>query len=89
MVILLGSHSVWRVSHCISTSRWNTGVPHLPTQVYHTYFTPLEFTVAQKPENSCYLKLVCNLRDDQVCVESADTDRLVPRPSLASFPDPH
>ena len=64
-------------TQCISTSRCTTGVPHLPTQVYHTYFTPLEFTVAQRPENSCYLKLICNLRDNQVC---ADT---------ASFPDLH
>ena len=28
-------------------------------EVYHTYFTPLEFTVAHRDDNACYGKLVC------------------------------
>lgn len=28
-------------------------------QVYHTNFWPLEWTVAKRPENSCYAKLIC------------------------------
>jgi len=28
-------------------------------EVYHTNFWPLEFTVAHRPENDCYAKLVC------------------------------
>ena len=28
-------------------------------QVYHTNFWPLEWTVAHRPENACYAKLVC------------------------------
>lgn len=32
-------------------------------QVYHTYFTPLEYTVAKRGDNSCYAKLICNKKD--------------------------
>ena len=28
-------------------------------EVYHTYFTPLEFEGALRPTNECYAKLVC------------------------------
>jgi len=28
-------------------------------EVYHTGYQPLEFTVAHRPENDCYAKLVC------------------------------
>lgn len=28
-------------------------------EVYHTNFWPLEWTVAKRPENSCYAKLIC------------------------------
>ena len=28
-------------------------------EVYHSNFWPLEFTVAHRPENDCYAKLVC------------------------------
>lgn len=28
-------------------------------EVYHTNYQPLEFTVAHRPENDCYAKLVC------------------------------
>ena len=36
------------------------------TQVYHTYFKPLEWTVAGREDNTCYAKLVCN-KNDNVC----------------------
>jgi len=29
-------------------------------EVFHTMFWPLEWTVAHRPDNSCYAKLVCN-----------------------------
>lgn len=29
-------------------------------EVYHQNFWPLEWTVSHRPENSCYLKLICN-----------------------------
>jgi len=29
-------------------------------EVYHQNFWPLEWTVAHRPENNCYLKLICN-----------------------------
>ena len=29
-------------------------------EVYHSSFQPLEYTVAQREENACYAKLVCN-----------------------------
>merc|ERR1712098_950021 len=33
--------------------------------VYHSNFWPLEWTVARRPENSCYVKLVVNIEDDE------------------------
>ena len=36
------------------------------TQVYHSYFKPLEWTVAGREDNVCYAKLVCN-KNDNVC----------------------
>jgi len=33
--------------------------------VYHSNFWPLEWTVAHRPENSCYVKLVVNIEDDE------------------------
>lgn len=33
-------------------------------QVYHTYFTPLEYTVAKRGDNTCYAKLICNKQDN-------------------------
>lgn len=32
-------------------------------KVYHTNFWPLEWTVAHKPNNICYAKLICNKTD--------------------------
>ena len=29
-------------------------------EVYHTYFTPLEWTVPHRGENKCYAKLICD-----------------------------
>merc|ERR1719240_988313 len=29
-------------------------------EVYHTYFTPLEWTMPHRPENQCYAKLICD-----------------------------
>lgn len=34
-------------------------------EVYHSYFKPLEFTLPHRPENECYLKLICNKADDE------------------------
>ncbi|XP_064399579.1 thioredoxin reductase 1, cytoplasmic-like [Halichondria panicea] len=34
-------------------------------EVYHSYFTPLEFTVAKRGDNSCYGKLICNKADNE------------------------
>ena len=33
-------------------------------EVYHSNFTPLEFTVPHRPENECYAKLICNKADE-------------------------
>ena len=30
-------------------------------EVYHSYFTPLEWTVPQKPTNACYIKIITDL----------------------------
>eukprot|EP01091_Cochliopodium_minus_P015808 TRINITY_DN5719_c0_g1_i1.p1 TRINITY_DN5719_c0_g1~~TRINITY_DN5719_c0_g1_i1.p1 ORF type:complete len:536 (-),score=154.89 TRINITY_DN5719_c0_g1_i1:169-1749(-) len=34
-------------------------------EVYHTYFTPLEWTVGNKGENFCYAKLICDKSDNE------------------------
>ncbi|XP_065910410.1 thioredoxin reductase 1, cytoplasmic-like [Dysidea avara] len=34
-------------------------------EVYHTYFKPLEWTVAAREDNTCYGKLVCNKLDNE------------------------
>ncbi|XP_070557651.1 thioredoxin reductase 1, cytoplasmic-like [Ptychodera flava] len=34
-------------------------------EVYHTLFRPLEFTVAQRDENVCYAKVICNKSDNE------------------------
>jgi len=34
-------------------------------EVYHSNIFPLEWTVAHRPENSCYVKLIVNLDDDE------------------------
>lgn len=33
-------------------------------EVFHTNYQPLEFTVAHRPENDCYAKLVCHKSDN-------------------------
>ena len=35
-------------------------------EVFHTNFWPLEWTLAKRPENASYCKLVCN-KNDKVC----------------------
>ncbi len=38
-------------------------------QVYHSYFTPLEFTVSKRGDNTCYAKVICNKADNvRMCV---------------------
>ncbi len=32
-------------------------------EVYHSYFTPLEWTVPHRPDNKCFAKLIVNLAD--------------------------
>jgi thioredoxin reductase (NADPH) len=34
--------------------------------VFHTNFWPLEWTVAHRPENACYMKLVVKKEDNKV-----------------------
>lgn len=34
-------------------------------EVYHTFYQPLEWTIAHKPENACYMKLICNKADNE------------------------
>jgi len=34
-------------------------------EVYHSNFTPLEATVAHRLDNGCYVKLICNLKDNE------------------------
>lgn len=34
-------------------------------EVYHSYYTPLEWTVGEKGDNLCYAKLVCNKEDNE------------------------
>ncbi|EDV29780.1 uncharacterized protein TRIADDRAFT_19325 [Trichoplax adhaerens] len=34
-------------------------------EVYHAQFMPLEWTIPHRDENSCYLKLICNKRDQE------------------------
>jgi len=37
-------------------------------EVYHTYFTPLEWTVPHRAENQCYAKLLCNKAQNEKVV---------------------
>ncbi len=34
--------------------------------VFHTNFTPLEWTLAHRPENACYMKLIVRKDNDKV-----------------------
>jgi len=34
-------------------------------EVYHSYFTPLEWTVGERGENHCYVKLVCVISENE------------------------
>lgn len=34
-------------------------------EVYHTFYKPLEWTVAEREDNACYIKLVCNRADNE------------------------
>jgi len=34
-------------------------------EVYHSSVWPLEWTVAHRPENACYVKLIVNMKDDE------------------------
>jgi len=34
-------------------------------EVYHTFYKPLEWTVAEREDNVCYVKLLCNLADNE------------------------
>lgn len=34
-------------------------------EIYHSNFWPLEWTVAHRPENACYAKLIVNTADDE------------------------
>uniref|UniRef100_A0A2P2HXB3 thioredoxin-disulfide reductase (NADPH) n=1 Tax=Hirondellea gigas TaxID=1518452 RepID=A0A2P2HXB3_9CRUS len=37
-------------------------------EIYHTNFWPLEFTVAHRPENDCYAKLICVKSQNELVV---------------------
>jgi thioredoxin/glutathione reductase (selenoprotein) len=34
-------------------------------EVYHTYYTPLEWTIPHHEENACYAKVICNRKDNE------------------------
>ncbi|XP_077987792.1 thioredoxin reductase 1, cytoplasmic-like [Glandiceps talaboti] len=34
-------------------------------EVYHTYYRPLEYTVAEREDNVCYAKVICNMKDNE------------------------
>jgi len=34
-------------------------------EVYHSYYRPLEWTIAEREENACYVKLICNKLDNE------------------------
>lgn len=34
-------------------------------EVYHTYYRPLEWTVASRPDNACYAKIITNKNDNE------------------------
>eukprot|EP01027_Heterolobosea_sp_BB2_P022157 GEZU01032599.1.p2 GENE.GEZU01032599.1~~GEZU01032599.1.p2 ORF type:complete len:504 (+),score=174.12 GEZU01032599.1:256-1767(+) len=34
-------------------------------KIYHSYMTPLEWTVPHRPDNKCYMKLICNAQDNE------------------------
>jgi len=34
-------------------------------EVYHSYYTPLEFTVAERGSNVCYCKVICNKKENE------------------------
>ena len=34
-------------------------------EVYHSYYTPLEWTVGERGDNLCYAKLICNKNDNE------------------------
>jgi thioredoxin reductase (NADPH) len=34
-------------------------------EVYHSYFKPLEWTVAERDDNVCYAKLICDKTDSE------------------------
>jgi len=34
-------------------------------EVYHSNYTPLEYTVAERGDNTCYCKVICNKKDNE------------------------
>ena len=50
-------------------------------EVYHTNFFPLEFTVAERDNNDCYAKIICNKADEA----SIDFSKLSVGCSLSVF----
>lgn len=47
---------------------WISDIPTLiflfSSQVYHTLFWPLEWTVPGRDNNTCYAKIICNKQDN-------------------------
>lgn len=39
------------------------GEPNI--EVYHVYYKPLEWTIAEKENNACYTKVICNKLDNE------------------------
>eukprot|EP00795_Rhopilema_esculentum_P002202 gene2202-17798_t len=46
-------------------------------EVYHTNFFPLEFTVAERDNNDCYAKIICNKADEASIDFSKFSERVV------------
>jgi len=34
-------------------------------EIYHSHFMPLEWTVPHRPENTCYAKIICNIKESE------------------------
>lgn len=44
----------------------------MSSQVYHSFFWPLEWTVPSRDNNKCYAKIICNLKDNVSAVVTYD-----------------
>jgi thioredoxin reductase (NADPH) len=50
---------------CVGLSEENALKQYGEIEVYHSYFTPLEWTVPHRGDNVCYMKMIVNPFDDE------------------------